>query len=75
MSMSVIMLALYGKLYLRLSKAHGTSSTAGVRMPADNRSYRLPRFHIPPAGIDALVNHSVVSISESIQLPVFMILG
>lgn len=59
--MSVSMLALYGKPYLRLSKTHGTSSTAGVRMPADNRSYRLPRFHLPPAGIDALVNHSVVS--------------
>lgn len=31
----------------------------------------ITKIHLPPAGIDAPVNHSVVSISESIQLPVF----
>jgi len=30
----------------------------------------IPIVHIPPAGVDALVNHPVVSISESIHLPV-----
>ena len=30
----------------------------------------IAKIHLPPAGIDALVNHSEVSISESIQLPV-----
>jgi hypothetical protein len=74
-SMSVIMLALYGKQYLRLSKTHGASSTAGSEDACRQSFIPIAKIHLPPAGIDAPVNHSVVSISESIQLPVFTIQG
>jgi hypothetical protein len=75
-NMSVIMLALYGKPYLRLSTTHGASSFNGRGEDACRQSFiPIAKIHLPPAGIDALVNHSVVSISGSIQLPVFMIQG
>ena len=70
MRMSVIMLALYGKSYLRLSKTHGTSSTARGEVACRQSFVPIANIHLPPAGIDAPVNHSVVSISGSIQLPV-----
>lgn len=64
------MLALYGKPYLRLLKTHGTSSFNGRGEDACRQSFiPIAKIHFPPAGIDALVNHFVVSISGSIQLP------
>ena len=60
--MSVNMLALYGKPYLRLSKTHGASSFNGRGEDACRQSFiPIAEIHLPPAGIDALVNHSVVS--------------